>query len=147
MISPTAKIPGILVSNFSVSTASCLRSISKPHSAIGPNLGESPKNTSKSSSGIRRVTPSAPVTLISLSLSSLVSKPETCPITSCISYASHNSFIFATDAGAARKSSRRCNRITDSALPCRLSAQSSAESPPPQITILRPAKRAGSFTR
>ena len=38
-MSPTAKMPGTLVENFSVSTFSCLRSMSRPHSAIGPELG------------------------------------------------------------------------------------------------------------
>jgi len=55
----------------------------------------------------------------------------------CICIASHSSRIFATEAGAARKPSRRCTRIT---LPAwfgpsctKFSAQSSAESPPPEF--------------
>ena len=50
-----------------VRPSSCLRSMSRPHSAIGPSLGDRPKNTSSMSSGTTRVTPSAPVTLTPVS--------------------------------------------------------------------------------
>ena len=53
----------------------------------------------------------------------------------------------AIEAGAARKLSLRCTSTTDSALPTKSSAQSSAESPPPQITSCRPWKRSGCLTR
>jgi hypothetical protein len=66
-MSPTAKMPGTLVENFSVSTFSCLRSMSRPQSAIGPSLGDRPKNTSSTSNGTTRVTPSEPVTLAPVS--------------------------------------------------------------------------------
>jgi hypothetical protein len=62
-MSPTAKMPGVEVWNFSVSTVICLRSMPRPQSAIGPSLGLRPKNTSSMSSGTTRVTPSPPVTL------------------------------------------------------------------------------------
>src|SRR5450830_1372286 len=74
-------------------------------------------------------------------------KPVACPTRNCISYCSHSSFILATDAGAARNSSRRCSSTTDSALPTKFSAQSSAESPPPQMTMFLPSNCAGSLTR
>src|SRR5204863_351076 len=70
---PCARIPGMLVENFSVSTLTCLRSISRLHSAIGPSLGDRPKNTSSTSSGTTRVMPSEPVTLAPTSLPSFSS--------------------------------------------------------------------------
>ena len=43
-MSPTAKMPGTLVWNFSVSTLSAFFSSSMPHSAMGPSFGCRPKN-------------------------------------------------------------------------------------------------------
>ena len=61
------------------------------------------------------------------------------------------SLLDCTLAGAARKPSRRCSRITLAAWlgpsAAKLSAQSRAESPPPAIKRFLPAKAAGSRTR
>ena len=46
--------------------------------------------------------------------------------------------ICSTLCGAARKSSRRCISVTRFAIGCKFSVQSSAESPPPTIRMLRP---------
>ena len=84
-MSPTAKMPGTLVWNFSVSTWICFFSSARPHSAIGPSLGDRPKNTSTWSAGTTRVTPSPPVIFRPLSASSPSSRSATWPTMNCIS--------------------------------------------------------------
>ena len=61
-MSPTAKMPGSLVWNFSVSTGNCLRSSARPQSAIGPRRGDTPRQATSASVGTATVVPSGTVT-------------------------------------------------------------------------------------
>ena len=57
----------------------------------------------------------------------------TCPTTNSSCFISWSAYILLTLSGAARNSGRRWTRVTLRAIGCRLSVQSSAESPPPTI--------------
>ncbi len=144
-------MPGTLVSNFSVSTDNCLRSIARPHSAIGPSFGLRPKNTSSISSGKVRTSPSGVVICTPVRRPSDSSMPVGWPMTNCMRPAATSSFIFAALAGAPEKPSRRCTIVRLAARcgpsPAKLSVQSRAESPPPTITRCLPANCDGSRTR
>src|SRR5216110_3846165 len=106
-MSPTAKTPGRLVWNFSVSTLSAFFSSASPHSAIGPSFGCSPKNTSSCSassgstvpSGARMLTPRSAPSSTSSECGS-ASKQRMRPAATCCC-------MRATEAGAAELEGKR----------------------------------------
>jgi hypothetical protein len=85
--------------------------------------------------------------LTPVSRSPLMSSEAAVPSMKRIFPAATSCCIFCTDAGAARKSGRRCTSVRAAAFSASPSVQSSAESPPPKITSFFPWKSAAVVTR
>ncbi|MNE75449.1 hypothetical protein D3C80_1716110 [compost metagenome] len=136
-------MPGMLVS-IRESTTMELLSISMPHCAIGPSEDTNPKLT---------ITLSTSISCVSLVL---IWDKVTLVMNSspCSSVISEGVITFTLEAiscstlcSCARNLSRRCTRVTFSAIGSSIRAQSTAESPPPLIRTLRPLNLFRSLTK
>ena len=134
-MSPMAKMPGSLVSNFSVSTGIRFSCEIQPPVGDRPELHGEAEERQQPVALRRCASPSLVFTVTAAS-----SPPSPCSAViwpmqqgdlACPPPAAR---IFSTEWGAPRNSSRRCSSVRLLATGCRFSVQSSAESPPPTIS-------------
>src|SRR5213078_142147 len=131
MMSPAAKMPGMLVAIVCDTLISPF-SISSPHSAMAPSDETKPSCGTTQSTGTR----SCCLVLLLTSVAASIRSPpwisfSSQKVRSSILPAAHSCCTCFTVAAWARNPSRRWIIRTRCATPCRFTAQSNAESPPP----------------